>query len=94
MGSLYPPPGAFDPYDLEIIEQVYEDALAQINASDPLHDPEHVAERETFLRRRVFALASRPVDYQALLQKVRSGFEVWTVIPFQMTKKGRKNHPR
>jgi hypothetical protein len=91
---VYIPPSAFDPYDLAIIEQVYEDALAQINASDPLHDPEHEAEREAFLRRRVFALASRPLDYDSLLQKVLSGFEVWTVIPFQMAKKGRKNHPR
>jgi hypothetical protein len=96
VGSFYPPRGSFDPLDLDIIERVYEDALLHIHSFDPLRDRQHDAEREAFLRRRVFALAkTHPVEYDALLHKVLRGFEVWTVIPlYAAKKKRRKNHPR
>jgi hypothetical protein len=88
------PLGSFDPHDLEIIERVYEDALLHILAFDPLRGAEHDADHETLLRKRVFALATkRPVDYDDLLNKVLSGFEVWTVIPLYAAKKRQKNHP-
>lgn len=96
MDSIHSSHGAFDALDLEVIERVYEAALTQISAFDPLSDAKHDAEREACLRKQVFALArKRPVDYDTLLHDVLRGFvDVSTVVPFQMAKKRKKDHPR
>jgi hypothetical protein len=49
----------FDQLDLEIIDQVYEAAWAQLLARDPAHDATEEGERQKSLRRRLFAFASR-----------------------------------
>jgi hypothetical protein len=63
--------GAFDPLDLEVIERVYETALAQVAAREPLRDREEDAERERALRMLVFALATPGnVDFDTLSDRV------------------------
>jgi hypothetical protein len=66
--------GVFDPLDLEIIDRVYETALAQLEAREPLRDREKDAERERALRKLVFALATPGnVDFDTLFDRVLVG---------------------
>ena len=61
----------FDPLDLEIIDLVYEAACAHLVARYPDHDPEKDEERQTTLRKRLFALAEPgPVDFDVLCDRV------------------------
>ena len=63
--------GVFDPLDLEIIDQVYETAWAQLEAREPLRDREKDADRERALRKLVFALATPGiVDFDTLSDRV------------------------
>lgn len=63
--------GVFDPLDLEIIDQVYETALGQLEAREPLRDREEDAERQRALRKLVFALATPGnVDFDILSDRV------------------------
>lgn len=47
----------FDPLDLKIIDLVYEAALVQLAARDPLSDPVKERERQEALKKLVFAVA-------------------------------------
>jgi hypothetical protein len=61
----------FDPLDLEIIDLVYEAALVQIAARDPLSDPIKELERQEALKKLVFAVAQPgSVEFDHLLDKV------------------------
>ena len=61
----------FDPLDLEIIDLIYEAALVQITARDPLSDPIKEMERQDAVKRLVFAFAeSGSVEFDDLLDKV------------------------
>jgi hypothetical protein len=61
----------FDPLDLEIIDLVYEAALVQIAARDPLSDPIKEQERQEALKKLVFAVAQPgSVEFDHLLDKV------------------------
>ena len=61
----------FDPLDLEIIDLVYEAALVQIAARDPLSDPIKEQERQEALKKLVFAVAEPgSVEFDHLLDKV------------------------
>jgi hypothetical protein len=61
----------FDPLDLEIIDLVYEAALVQIAARDPLSDPIKEQERQEALKKLVFAVAQPgAVEFDHLLDKV------------------------
>jgi hypothetical protein len=61
----------FDPLGLEIIDRVYDAALAQLEARDPFRDREKDDERQEALRELVFALAtSGHVDFDTLFAKV------------------------
>lgn len=61
----------FDPLDLEIIDLVYEAALAQIAAREPLSDPINDLERQEALKKLVFVLAKPgSVEFDNLLDKV------------------------
>jgi hypothetical protein len=76
MDSLNPD-HIFDPVDLEILDRVYEVALAHIEARDLYRSPEPDAAREDTLRKRVFSLADRhPVDFDALCDKVVASLNV------------------
>ena len=62
---------SFDPFDLEIIDRVYEAAWAQLEAREPFRDREKDEEREEQLRKRLFAFAfPGRVDFDSLLEKV------------------------
>jgi hypothetical protein len=70
MGS-YKRPRVFDPLDLEIIDLVYEAALTQIAARDPLSDPTKELERQEAVKKLVFAVANPgSVEFDDLLDKV------------------------
>jgi hypothetical protein len=70
MGSVRRP-HAFDPLDLEIIDQVYEASWAQIEARYFRRDTSRDDERQKALRRWLFILAeSGPVDFDTLYDKV------------------------
>jgi hypothetical protein len=61
----------FDPWDLEIIDRVYEVACAYIEARDLYLDTEKDAEEQDALRKRVFAFAdTEPLDFDALCDNV------------------------
>ena len=61
----------FDPLDLEIIDLVYETALVQIAARDPLSDPVKELERQETVKKLVFAVAQPgSVEFDDLLDKV------------------------
>ena len=61
----------FDPLDLQIIDLVYEAALVQIAARDPLSDPNKELERQEALKKLVFAVAQPgAVEFDNLLDKV------------------------
>lgn len=66
----------FDPLDLEILDRVYETALAHLEARDLCRNPktngaDHDGAREEELRKAVFALAdSGPVDFDTVCDKV------------------------
>ena len=61
----------FDTLDLEIIDLVYEAALVQIAARDPLSDPIKEQERQEALKKLVFAVAQPgSVEFDHLLDKV------------------------
>ena len=61
----------FDPLDLEIIDLIYEAALVQITARDPLSDPIKEMTRQEAVKRLVFAVAeSGSVEFDDLLDKV------------------------
>ena len=55
--SSYKRPRVFDPLDLEIIDLVYEAALAQIAAREPLSYPSKDLECQESLKKLVFLLA-------------------------------------
>jgi hypothetical protein len=62
---------AFDPLDLEIIDLVYEVAWEQVSAREPSNDTTEDEERQSSLRKRVFALAGNGgVDFDILLDRV------------------------
>jgi hypothetical protein len=70
MGS-YKRPRVFDPLDLEVIDLVYEAALTQIAARNPLSDPSKDLERQEALKKLVFVLAKPGVlEFDDLLDKV------------------------
>jgi hypothetical protein len=61
----------FDPLDLEILDLVYEAALVQIAARDPLSDPLKEEERQEALKKLIFAVAQPgSVEFDHLLDKV------------------------
>jgi hypothetical protein len=61
----------FDPLDLEIIDLVYEAALVQLAARDPVSDPIKELERQEAVKKLVFAVAEPgSVEFDDLLDKV------------------------
>jgi hypothetical protein len=67
----------FDPLDLEIIDLVYEAALVQIAARDPLSDPIKELERQEAVKKLVFAVAQPgAVEFDHLLDKVLEASEL------------------
>jgi hypothetical protein len=76
MGS-FRRPHAFDPLDLEIIDQVYEATWAQIEARYFRRDTSRDDERQKALRRWLFALAASPVDFDTLYDKVVTSLPKW-----------------
>jgi hypothetical protein len=61
----------FDPLDLQIIDLVYEAALVQIVARDPLTDPIKELERQEAVKKLVFAVAAPgSIEFDDLLDKV------------------------
>jgi hypothetical protein len=61
----------FDPLDLKIIDLVYEAALVQLAARDPLSDPIKELERQEAVKKLVFAVAEPgAVEFDDLLDKV------------------------
>ena len=80
--------GVFDPLDLEIIDQVYETAWAQLEAREPLRDREKDADRERALRKLVFALATPGiVDFDTSLRQ-SAGQYAGTSDAFAKTSRG------
>lgn len=69
MGCFERPRG-FHPLDLEIMDLVYEAAWAQIEAHQPFRDRNEDRERQDALRKQLFALATPPVDFDTLYDKV------------------------
>ena len=68
---------AFDPLDLEIIDRVYEAALAHLLVRFPDLNPEVEAKRQDNLRKRLFALAhAGKVDFDTLYNMVVSSYDV------------------
>ena len=77
MGS-FRRPHAFDPLDLEIINQVYEATWAQIGTHYLRRDTSRDDERQKALRRWLFALAAGgPVDFDTLYDKVVTSLKNW-----------------
>jgi hypothetical protein len=69
--SSYKRPRVFDPLDLEIIDLVYEAALVQVTAREPLSDPTKDLERQEALKKLVFVLAKPgSVEFDDLLDTV------------------------
>lgn len=72
----------FDQLDLEIIDQVYEAAWAQLLARDPAHDATEEGERQKSLRRRLSAFAhSGAVDFDVLCDRVLTSYGSEKVSP-------------
>jgi hypothetical protein len=65
---------AFDPFDLEIIDRVYEVAWAHVEASEPGRDIARNGERQRALRKKIFGIArivgSGHVDFDTLTELV------------------------
>jgi hypothetical protein len=65
MGSL-----KFEPFELEIIDRVYEVAWAQILARHPGRELENDTGRQEALRKRLFILADRrPIEFDTLRER-------------------------
>ena len=65
MGSL-----KFKPFELEIIDRVYEAAWAQILARHPGRELENDTGRQEALRKRLFILADRrPIEFDTLRER-------------------------
>ena len=80
---------AFDPLDLEIIDRVYEAALAHLLVRFPDLNPEVEAKRQDNLRKRLFALAhAGKVDFDTLYNMVVSSYDVPTSITLGNTAVG------
>ena len=80
---------AFDPLDLEIIDRVYEAALAHLLVRFPDLNPEVEAKRQDNLRKRLFALAhAGKVDFDTLYNMVVSSYDVPTSIALGNTAVG------
>jgi hypothetical protein len=72
----------FDPWDLEIIDRVYEVACAYIEARDLYLDTEKDAEEQDALRKRVFAFAdTEPLDFDALCDNVLASINGYRRFP-------------
>ena len=72
----------FDQLDLEIIDQVYAAAWAQLLARDPAHDATEEGERQKSLRRRLFAFAHPgAVDFDMLCDRVLTSYRSQKVSP-------------
>ena len=70
MDSMYPRRN-FEPFDLEVIDQVYGVACACIEARDLYSNQEKDAEEKEALRRQMFVLASTVLlDFDTLCDKV------------------------
>jgi hypothetical protein len=70
MGSMKRHP-AFEPFELEIIDRVYEAAWAQILARHPGRELESDRGRQEALRKRLFILADRrPIEFDTLRERV------------------------
>jgi hypothetical protein len=70
MGS-FKHPRLYDPFDLEILDRVYEVAWARFEATAPKRDFTQDAQRREALRQLVFALASgHPVDFDTIVAKL------------------------
>ena len=67
---------AFDPLDLEIIDRVYEAALAHLLVRFPDLTPEDEAKPHDNLRKRLFALANTgKVEFYTLYNMVVSSYD-------------------
>ena len=70
MGSSNPRQ-KFDPFDLELIDRVYDVACAYMEARDLYRDKAEDTEEEHALRKMVFACASKgPLDFDTLCERV------------------------
>jgi hypothetical protein len=73
MGSFNP--RGFDPLDLEIIDQVYDVAWAQVLAREPYRDTSKDGNRKDALRKHLFALASSgKVNFDTLCDGILASF--------------------
>jgi hypothetical protein len=80
MGS-YKHPRIFLPLDLQIVDMVYDAALAHIVNNDPFRDTTRDGERKDALREKVIALAQGSVDFDTLLNAVlRNISEPWAIL--------------
>ena len=70
MGSCKQP-RIFVPFDLQMVDMVYDAAWAHIVSNDPFRDTTRDGERKEALRRKVLALATRgSVDFDTALNAV------------------------
>ena len=77
----------FDTLDRAILDSVYEAAWVALAEVNPPNDGEKEAERRANLRQRLVALA-RPgaVEFDALYQRVLSGYDASIVTPLVVRK--------
>ena len=66
----------FDPFDLELIDRVYEVACAYIEARDLYRDTEKDAQEEDVLRKTMFTCAGTgPLDFDNLCDRVLASMD-------------------
>jgi hypothetical protein len=87
-------PNSFDPLDLEIIDRVYEAAWAKIEGQYLSRDTSRDDERQKALRRWLFVLATRPVDFDTLYDKVLASVpKNWAVQTPEIASEVRRDGP-
>jgi hypothetical protein len=77
----------FDPLERAILDSVYEAAWVALAEVDPPNNREKEAERKANLRQRVVSVA-RPgaVEFDALYQRVLSGYDASIITPLVVRK--------
>jgi hypothetical protein len=79
--GMYQHPRVFGPLDLEIVDQVYDAAWAQIEAREPFRDRDGDDERRQALRKLIMdSTGTERIDFDVLLERVLTTIpEEWTM---------------
>ena len=86
--------GAFDPFDMEIIEQAYDTAWAAIVSREPFRDTSQDNERKMFLRKRIFAIVCKrdeTTDLATLANKALASMPEFWIPPVKTKRPPRRN---